>query len=89
MTTFTASVVIIIHMRARLGRALVLVLCLLGGARGHSWLDCVDYDCGPAGGPAAGPQPPEACTCKGFPRNWAATGGQVPLAASLPPAPSQ
>ena len=57
-----------------------LVLLLLAGrAYAHSWLDCVDYDC-PQAAPGAGPQPPAACTCKGYPRNWATVMAGVPFA---------
>jgi len=56
----------------RLGRApsmFLLALFLLLHARdceAHSWLACVDYQCtGPA------PASEAACTCNGYPRNWA------------------
>jgi hypothetical protein len=38
------------------------------------------YDC-PNAAPGAGPQPPAACTCRGFPRNWASVMAGVPFAA--------
>eukprot|EP00966_Prymnesium_polylepis_P245621 5682099-Prymnesium_polylepis.2 len=43
-----------------------LFASVLASAAAHSWLACVDYQCtGPA------PAPESACTCNGYPRNWA------------------
>ena len=47
-----------------------LIGLLVAEAHAHSWLDCLDYDC-PGAAPGAGPQPPGACTCRGYARNWA------------------
>ena len=63
----------------RLMRAAVIGL-LIAEAHAHSWLDCVDYDC-PDAAPGAGPQPPGACTCKGYTRNWANVMGGALFAA--------
>ena len=60
---------------------LTLFALLLSHVNAHSWLDCVDYDCGAAGGPTAGPQPPASCTCRGYARNWASVMAGVPFAA--------
>jgi hypothetical protein len=60
-------------------RRLILLTLQAVTVRSHSWLDCVDYDC-PGAAPDAGPQPPTACTCKGYPRNWANVMAGVPFA---------
>merc|ERR1719453_2754441 len=59
--------------------ALLRALLLVANVAAHSWLDCVHYDC-PAAAPGAGPQPPAACTCKGYARNWATVMAGVPFA---------
>jgi len=67
-----------LHMPSVVSAATCFLICAT--ARAHSWLDCVAYDC-PAAGPNSGPQPPAACTCKGYPRNWANVMAGVPFAA--------
>jgi len=63
-------------LRLVLSMRLAVIALLTRIAAGHSWLDCVDYDCPPG----AGPQPPGACTCRGYPRNWASVMAGVPFA---------